>query len=233
MARCFAVAINQAPGFSGTPDFGHCSRAATRASWAKSSAKPMSRTMRVRLAMSLGDSMRQTASMEPWMSIAGIAIDHTRLSSLVQADERWFTCANVQALTAFSALLAPPKWRYWSGALALFGSCLHFLKTARGLLNIRRKICELLHLTNLDELVVGHGTTLRPFNRFSFRPDLNHPVAADYFFGFSKGAIGHLGLASGERDTRAHRRGMQAIQTEQHARVLQGFVVFHHRCHLL
>src|SRR5258707_14170824 len=63
MARCLAVAISQAPGFSGMPDFGHCSSAATRASCARSSARPTSRTIRVRPAMSLGDSILHTASM--------------------------------------------------------------------------------------------------------------------------------------------------------------------------
>ena len=37
-ARCLAVAMSQAPGLSGTPDSGHCSSAATSASWARSSA---------------------------------------------------------------------------------------------------------------------------------------------------------------------------------------------------
>src|SRR6266700_4904330 len=62
MARCFAVAMSQAPGLSGTPDFGHCSSADTRASCARSSATPISRTIRARPAMSLADSIRQTAS---------------------------------------------------------------------------------------------------------------------------------------------------------------------------
>src|SRR5579864_5251100 len=58
--RCLAVAMSQAPGLSGTPDCGHCSSAATRASCARSSARPTSRTIRVRPAMSLGDSILQT-----------------------------------------------------------------------------------------------------------------------------------------------------------------------------
>src|ERR1700688_2360247 len=65
MARCLAAAISQAPGLSGTPDFGHCSSAATRASCARSSATPTSRTIRARPAMSRGDSIRQTASIAP------------------------------------------------------------------------------------------------------------------------------------------------------------------------
>ncbi len=61
-ARCLAVAMSQAPGRSGTPDPGHCSRAATSASCASSSAMPMSRTMRVTPAMIRADSIRNTAS---------------------------------------------------------------------------------------------------------------------------------------------------------------------------
>ena len=53
IARCFAVAISQAPGLSGTPDRGHCSSAATSASCASSSASPTSRTIRARPAISL------------------------------------------------------------------------------------------------------------------------------------------------------------------------------------
>jgi hypothetical protein len=42
---------------------GHCSSAATRASCAKSSANPISRTILVRLTISRGDSILQTTSM--------------------------------------------------------------------------------------------------------------------------------------------------------------------------
>ncbi len=62
MARCFAVAISHAPGLSGTPLSGHFSSAVTSASCASSSASPTSRTIRARPAMSLADSIFQTAS---------------------------------------------------------------------------------------------------------------------------------------------------------------------------
>ncbi len=63
MARFFAAAISQAPGFSGTPETGQRSSAVTRASWASSSAKPTSRSMRAKPAISRGDSILQMASM--------------------------------------------------------------------------------------------------------------------------------------------------------------------------
>ena len=68
--------MSQAPGLSGTPDSGHCSSAATRASCARSSARPTSRTIRARPAMSLGDSILQTASMARCVSVAVTATDH-------------------------------------------------------------------------------------------------------------------------------------------------------------
>ena len=46
----------------GTPAAGHCSNAGTSASWASSSATPMSRTICARPAMSRGDSILQTES---------------------------------------------------------------------------------------------------------------------------------------------------------------------------
>src|SRR5438128_9702059 len=60
--------MSHAPGLAGTPDTGHCSRAATRASWASSSARPTSRTICARPAISRADSMRQTASIVRWVS---------------------------------------------------------------------------------------------------------------------------------------------------------------------
>src|SRR6266567_2794223 len=70
IARCLAVPISQAPGFSGTPEVGHCSSAATRASCASSSAVPMSPTMRASPAMSRADSIRHIASIARCASAA-------------------------------------------------------------------------------------------------------------------------------------------------------------------
>jgi hypothetical protein len=50
-------------------------RGATRASCARSSARPTSRTIRARPAMSRGDSIRQTASIVRWVSEAATAPD--------------------------------------------------------------------------------------------------------------------------------------------------------------
>src|SRR5215216_2465522 len=72
--------MSQAPGLFGIPDSGHRSSAATSASCASSSARPTSRTIRARPAMSLADSIRQTASIARWVSVAitGDQSDHPR-----------------------------------------------------------------------------------------------------------------------------------------------------------
>src|SRR6266852_5222101 len=85
IARCFAVAMSQAPGLSGMPESGHCWSAATRASCASSSARPTSRTIRVRPAMILADSIRQTASMALCGWVAVTATHHTIFNPLVHA----------------------------------------------------------------------------------------------------------------------------------------------------
>src|SRR6266480_4708183 len=68
MARLLAAAMSHAPGLSGMPDSGHCSSAATRASWARSSATATSRTMRVSPAINRADSIRHTASIARWVA---------------------------------------------------------------------------------------------------------------------------------------------------------------------
>ena len=69
-ARFFAVVMSHVPGLSGTPRVGQCSSAATSASCASSSASPTSRTIRATAAMTLADSMRQTALIAPWVAVA-------------------------------------------------------------------------------------------------------------------------------------------------------------------
>src|SRR5437870_13007745 len=71
------MAMSHAPGLSGAPEVSHCSRAATSASCARSSARPTSRTMCASPAMSLGDSILQTASIAACVSVAITATDNT------------------------------------------------------------------------------------------------------------------------------------------------------------
>src|SRR5258706_11263706 len=108
MARCFAVDISQAPGLSGMPEPGHCSRAATRASWASSSAMPMSRTMRVRPAMMRADSMRQTASMARWVSVEITDTHHTIFKTIAQDWLGWGGTGYASILPSWGAAVLHP-----------------------------------------------------------------------------------------------------------------------------
>ena len=78
IARFLAVAISQAPGLSGTPDSGQRSSAATSASWARSSARPTSRTIRANPATRRADSIRQTASIAWLVAAPLIAVRPSR-----------------------------------------------------------------------------------------------------------------------------------------------------------
>src|ERR1700681_2706581 len=95
MARCLAAAINQAPGLEGTPDSGHCSSAATRASCARSSARPTSRTIRVRPAMSLADSILQTASIARCVSVAVTATNQCTNATIAQVKSSPGQCCDI------------------------------------------------------------------------------------------------------------------------------------------
>src|SRR5262249_26242279 len=72
-----------------------------------------------------------------------------------------------------------------SATLALLGLLLEFRAhgglAGRGLLNVLGEVLELLHLPDLDDLVVGHRGALRPFERFRLGLHLDHPEAADHF----------------------------------------------------
>src|SRR3954470_1278397 len=74
-ARRLAVTISQAPGFSGTPVAGHCSRAASNASCVNSSASGTSRRILARLVISRGCSIRQTARIVRLTSASVMATD--------------------------------------------------------------------------------------------------------------------------------------------------------------
>src|SRR5882672_5167952 len=70
--------MSQAPGLSGTPVCGQDSSAARRASCASSSARPTSRTLRARPAMTLADSILQTASIALCVADAVTVIERSR-----------------------------------------------------------------------------------------------------------------------------------------------------------
>src|SRR5207302_1974628 len=84
MARRLATVISQAPALRGTPDCGHCSSAATTASWASSSASPTSPVYRASPAMSRAHSIRTTASIAAWVCEAVTTTDDTTRRRLGQ-----------------------------------------------------------------------------------------------------------------------------------------------------
>ena len=192
MARCLAVAISQAPGLRGMPVAGHCSSAATSASCARSSARPTSRTMRVSPAISRADSMRQTASMARWVSVAATAADHT-IAPRGASRVRSVSLASVPPAPASPRSPPPPSARLG-------------------------EVGHLLHLAHLDDLVVAHRAALRPLDR---PPPSTSPGSSS-----SRRALPwprRTGRRSPwacrpRRDARAHRRRVQAVERQQHAR---------------
>src|SRR5213594_328561 len=205
IARCFAVAMSQAPGLSGTPDSGHCSSAATRASWARSSARPTSRTIRARPAMSLADSILQTASIVRWVSVAVTATDHTIFDSI--------------SATRRSAPGLP------LGGHLLAQALLSRAKLARGV--ARREVLGLEHLADLH-LGVLERSTLEPLDRLRLGLHLPEPEAGDQLLGLGERPVDHGPLPAGEPDPRALRAGLEPLGREHHARLGQLLVELLH-----
>src|SRR5882762_2883027 len=182
IARCFAVAMSQAPGLSGMPDSGHCWSAATRASCASSSARPTSRTIRARPAMILADSILQTASMAVCVLVAVTATHHTIFNPLVQAPgarrlllrghpyARALLCIGVEVLRRED--------------LANFG----------------------LTLPAGPVFLVKFHEVRRRFDRLFFRLQLKDRISADDFLGLGERPVGPSQLPSRNPHARAHRR---------------------------
>src|SRR5438093_2247827 len=205
IARRFAVAMSHAPGLSGTPDSGHRSSAATRASWARSSARPTSRTIRARPAMSLADSILQTASIVRWVSVAVTATDHTIFDSI--------------SATRRSAPGLP------LGGHLLAQALLSRAQLARGV--ARREVLGLEHLADLHLGVLARST-LEPLDRLRLGLHLPEPEAGDQLLGLGERPVDHGPLPAGEPDPRALRAGLQPPRREHHARLGQLLVELLH-----
>src|SRR3984893_2818476 len=181
MARSLAAAISQAPGLPGTPGFGHCSSAATRASCARSSATPTSRTIRARPAMSRGDSILHTASIARCVSVA-TAADHIMLGSECASSGQFAK----QSVSELSAL--PP----------------------RPLIDALREVFRPEYLANLGlafpsrpVFPVKFHEADRPFDRLLLRFQFKLRIAADDFLGLGEWPIGHGQLPLGNPDASA------------------------------
>src|SRR5712692_8153942 len=109
--------MSQAPGLSGTPVPGQVSSAATRASCASSSASPTSRTMRARPAITLADSILQTASIALCVADAVTATHHSIVnpSALSRSATRLLLRGQLRA----QALLLLPEFGSEFGAEVL------------------------------------------------------------------------------------------------------------------
>src|SRR5216683_1517513 len=176
IARFFAAAMSQAPGLSGMPDSGHCWSAATRASCASSSARPTSRTIRVRPAMILADSILQTASMARWVSVDVTATHHIIFNSPAQ-----YRSGRDSFLAVIGALLCPGRAVLRTVHLANLG----------------------LAFPSRPVLLVKFHEALRPFDRFLFRLQLKLRIPADNLFGLGEGPVDHGDLPPGKPDAGA------------------------------
>src|SRR5688572_24913753 len=166
--------MSHAPGLSGTPDSGHRSSAATSASCARSSARPMSRTIRVSPAMSLADSILQTASIARCVSGAVMATDQIIFHLSVQD-------RGAPRLLLLRELLPEPS--------------VVFDRLAGP------EVFELEHLANLDlALTVRHGigAALDPFDCLLLGLHLNQPEAGDQLLRLGEGPVDHGAFVSRE-----------------------------------
>src|SRR5690348_5447983 len=199
MARCLAVAISQAPGLSGTPDCGHCSSAATSASCARSSARPTSRTIRVSPAISLGDSILQTASMVRCISVAATATDHTIFDRLPQVEAPSGRERSGSPLPKFRSEARDPSFSI-------------FLIPRSGLLLLGTELLWPEHLAHLGlafptrpVFLVQFHEAHRTFDCLFLRFQFKLGVAADHFLGFGERPVGYGHLATRKPDASTQR----------------------------
>src|SRR5512143_2626806 len=205
IARRFAVAMSQAPGLSGTPASGHRSSATTSASWASSSARPTSRTIRVRAAIKRADSILQTASIARWVSEAVTASDHTIFNPSVEDRAKPRLLLLTRHLRP-NALLLRPELRS----------------------EFRAEIVRLEHLPDLElRLAAREGIrgAFDPFDRLFSRFRLDQPEAGDQLLGLGAWSVDHRPLRSREPDARSLRARVEAFPGQQHAGLRQLFVV--------
>src|SRR3569832_234769 len=181
MARRLAAAVSHAAGLSGIPEEGHCWTAASKASCAKSSARPTSRTMRVSPAMTLPASIFHTASMARCES-ESIRPDH--ITPQAEAAIRLF----------------PRESR----AKLLFPFPIFFAHHGG-------EIPGFKHQPDLDLRFARHRVraALHPLNGFFQRPHLPEPEAGNQFLGFGKGAVDHRAILAFKAHPRAFRRRMK------------------------
>src|SRR5437773_1702547 len=204
IARCFAVAMSQAPGLSGTPDSGQRSSATMRASCARSSATPTSRTIRASPAMSRGDSILQIASIARWVSVAVTATDHTIINRPVQG-------LDVPPLLLRGHLRAE--------ALLLFPEFRSELRT---------EVFRLEHLADLHLSAAAEWSAFEPLDRLRLRLHLPQPESGNQLLGLGERAVDHSTLCSIEAHPHALRARLEPRAREHHASFHQLLVELAH-----
>jgi hypothetical protein len=155
--------------------------------------------------MTRANSMRHTASMVQWVSVAHTATDQPGFHPLTQ--ERLFVGGLIWQLSSFRNLV------------------LDLLLGQDG--------CEVFHLKDLADFdfgvdVVGVGATLGPLDRLFEGFDLPDPEAGDELFGLGEGAVDDGTRLAGEFDACALGAGMEAIHGEHNASLDELFVELAH-----
>src|SRR6185369_15706466 len=208
IARRFAVVMSQAPGLSGIPDRGQRSRATTRASWARSSATPTSRTIRASPAMSRGDSILQTASIVRWVSEGVTHASYPRRAPRPRATRaRSSSRPAARGRMRGARKEALPLLRQLRANAFLLGPQLRR--------ELGTEVFRLEHLTNLH-LGALEGSALEPFDRLFLRFHLPQPEARDQLLRFGERSVDHGSLSAREPHPRALRAGLQPLAREHH-----------------
>src|SRR5207245_3376890 len=183
---------------------GHCWSAATRASCASSSARPTSRTIRVRPALILADSILQTASIARCVSVAVTATDHTTFNPPAQAEARRdYFFADGRALLCFGREVFRPEH------LANFG----------------------LALPARPVFLVKFHEAQRPFDRLFFRLQLKNRIPTYDFLGLGERPVDRGYLPPRKPDACAHRSWGQPAAIDQRAGFDRLFAKLRHRVH--
>src|SRR5690349_8045533 len=200
------------------PCSGHRSSAATSASCASSSASPTSPTSRVSAAITRADSIRQTASMAPWMSDG---------STLLKGWSRRLAEGPSSSITR--------RCPWWSHQDHASHGRSHRLFTVGGLgaepvLGVAQlggergsEVLGLEHLPHLD-LAALERNALHPLDRLILRLRLDQPEPGDQLLGLGERSVHHGALGAGELDPRAFRARLQPLRRQQHTRLHQLFV---------
>src|SRR5690606_8768495 len=186
------MVMSHAPGLSGTPVSGQRSSAATRASCARSSARPTSPTIRAMPAISRADSTRQTASIV------------RRTSGVVMRRSACVTCT----CREFPFGEGPMGPLERGPPLLLARQRERPEPVPR---RARLEILQVVELADLDLAVLHRRVreATRPLHRLLAGPDLDDRVPRDQLLGLGERSVHGRGPAAGPDDAPAPGAGME------------------------